>query len=127
MHINCLELIAAMLALQVFAKDRSGVSILLQLDNQTAVAHINHLGGTISLQLVQLVWIWALQQDIVLSAQHIPGVTNWVADAESRATEGYLDWQLSLRIFQWINVTWGPLEVDLFVSRLSSQLDWFFS
>ena len=33
MHINCLELTAAMLAVQVFAKDRSGVSILLQLDN----------------------------------------------------------------------------------------------
>ena len=54
LHINCLELTAATLAVQAFAKDRSGVSILLQLDNQTAVAYINHLGGTVSLQLVQL-------------------------------------------------------------------------
>lgn len=130
MHINCLELTAAMLAVQVFAKNRPGVSILLQLDNQTAVAYINHLGGTVSLQLVQLakaLWLWALQQDIMLSAQHIPGVTNQVADAESRATGGRLDWKLSPSVFQKINATWGPLEVDLFASRLSSQLNRFFS
>ena len=130
MHINCLELTAAMLAVQAFAKNRSGVSILLQLDNQTAVASINHLGGTVSLQLVKLakaLWLWALQQDIMLSAQHIPGVTNQVADAESRVTGGRLDWKLSPRVFQRINATWGPLEVDLFASRLSSQLDRFFS
>ena len=78
MHIHCLELSAATLAVQAFAKDRSGISILLQLDNQTVVAYINHLGGTVSLQLVQLVktlWLWALQRNIVLSAQHILGVT----------------------------------------------------
>ena len=75
--------------MQAFAKDRSGILILLQLDNQTAVAYINHLGGTVSLQLVQLaktLWLWALLQDITLMAQHIPGVTNQVADKESRKT-----------------------------------------
>ena len=130
MHINCLELSAATLAVQAFAKDWSGISILLQLDNQSAVAYINHLGGTVSLQLVQLakiLWLWALQRDIVLSAQHIPGVTNQVADAESRTTTDRLDWKLALGVFQRINAIWGPLEVDLFASRLSSQLDRFFS
>ena len=39
LHINCLELTAAALAVQAFAKDLSGISILLQLDNQTAVAY----------------------------------------------------------------------------------------
>ena len=130
LHINCLEFTAATLAVQAFAKDRSGVSILLQLDNQTAVAYINHLGGTVSLQLVQLaktLWLWALQRDIILSAQHIPGVTNQVADKESRTTTDRLDWKLSLEVFQRINAIWGPLEVDLFASRLSSQLSRFFS
>ena len=131
MHINCLELTAATLAVQAFAKDRSALSILLQLDNQTAVAYINHLGGTVSLQLAQLaktLWFWALQRDIILSAQHIPGVTNQgEADAESRMTVDRLDWKLSLEVFQRINAIWGPLEIDLFASRLSSQLDRFFS
>ena len=79
MHINCLELSAATLAVQAFAKDLSGIEILLQLDNQTAVAYINHLGGTVSLQLAKLaktLWLWAFQRDIILSTQHIPGVTN---------------------------------------------------
>ena len=106
LHINCLELTAATLAVQAFAKDRSGISILLQLDNQTAVAYINHPGGTVSLQLVQLaktLWLWALQWDITLLAQHIPGVTNQVADKESRTTMDCLDWKLSLEVFQKIN------------------------
>ena len=54
LHINCLELTAATLAEQAFTKDCSGISILLQLDNQMAVAYINHLGGIVSLWLVQL-------------------------------------------------------------------------
>ena len=38
MHINCLELLAATLAVKAFLKDQRGVSVKLQLDNQTAVA-----------------------------------------------------------------------------------------
>ena len=45
LHINCLELKAATLALQSLVKDRTGISVLLQLDSQTAVSYINHLGG----------------------------------------------------------------------------------
>ena len=131
LHINSLELTAATLAVQAFAKDRLGISILLQLDNQTAVAYINHLGGTVSLQLVQLaktLWLWALQRDVTLLAQHIPrGVTNQVADEVSGTTTDPLDWKLSLEVFQKINAIWAPLEVDLFASRLSSQLPRFFS
>ena len=41
MYINCLELLAAMLAANTFLKDVSGVSLLLQLSNNTAVAYIN--------------------------------------------------------------------------------------
>ena len=39
MHTNCLELKAATLAVQTFLKDHRGVSVLLELDNQTAVAY----------------------------------------------------------------------------------------
>ena len=44
-HINCLEMQAASLAVQSFLRDQSGVSVLQQLDNTTAVAYINNLGG----------------------------------------------------------------------------------
>ena len=56
-----------------------------------------------------------------------PGVTNQVADAESRVTADRLDWKLSVVIFQKINAIWGPLEVDLFATRLFTQLVRFFS
>jgi len=37
-HINCLELLAATLAVQTFAKNKTGLSILLRIDNTTIVA-----------------------------------------------------------------------------------------
>ena len=45
MHINCLELFAAELAAKSFLKHHQGVNVLLQLDNLTAVASINNVGG----------------------------------------------------------------------------------
>ena len=44
-HINCLELLAATLALKTFAKKKTGLSVLLRIDNMTAVAYINNQGG----------------------------------------------------------------------------------
>jgi len=43
MHINYLELLAAMLAAKTFLKDVLEVSLLLQLSNITAVAYINDM------------------------------------------------------------------------------------
>ena len=127
LHINCLELLAADLALKSFLKDQKGVTVLLQLDNSTAVAYINNLGGTISPVLTALtrdLWLWALEKDISLTAQHIPGVSNTVADRMERDRS---DWMLAPQVFQKINSTLGPLEIDLFASRLTFQLPWFFS
>ena len=44
-HINFLELKAAYLAIQCFLKERSRVNVLLRLDNHTAIAYLNHMGG----------------------------------------------------------------------------------
>jgi len=130
MHINCLELLAATLAVKTFLKDLTGMTVLLQLDNQTAVAYINNMGGTVSPQLTDLaktLWMWALARDIILTAEYIPGVVNVVADAESRSMQDRTDWKLHPKLFQQINQRWGPLQVDLFASRLSTQLPRFFS
>ena len=64
-------------AVKTFLKDQTGASVLIQLDNQTAVAYINNMGGTVSPQLTDLakeLWMWALANDIVLSVEHIPGI-----------------------------------------------------
>ena len=110
-HINCLEMQAASLAVQSFLRDQSGVSVLLQLDNTTTVAYINNLGGTVSPHLTRLarfLWLWALQRDISLTAEHIPGVTNLVADMESTTIRDRTDWKLSPAIFDRISLIFGP-------------------
>ena len=129
-HINCLELLAAFLALQTFAKGKEGISILLRLDNTTAVAYINNQGGTVSRDLLLLakeVWMWALERNIHIKAQHLPGVLNSAADAESRTMKDRSDWKLDPAIFHRIDQLWGPIEVDLFASRLTHQCQAYFS
>ena len=68
-----------------------------------------------------------LERDIALTAQHIPGVSNKVADSESRLQKDQTDWMLAHEVFQKINQIFGPLEVDLFAFRLTHQLPHFFS
>ena len=119
-----------MLAAKTFLKDVSGVAVLLQLDNATAVAYINNMGGTVSSQLTDLakkLWMWALNKDIILTAQHIPGVSNTIADMESRTVRDRSDWMLCPQIFRAIMEAFGPLDVDLFASRLTHQIPRFFS
>ena len=65
-------------------------------------------------------WMWCLERNIHITAQHLPGVMNHIADAESRTMRDRLDWKLNPVIFRKIDQTLGPLEVDLFASRLNS-------
>ena len=130
LHINCLELLAATLAVQSFTKNKFKLNILLRIDNTIAVAYINHLGGTVSRDLVNLTkdqWMWCLERNIHITAQHLPGIQNTIADAESRAQTDRTDWKLSPSIFHKIQENFGPLEVDLFVTRLSAQCPRYFS
>ena len=130
MHINCLELLATDLAVRTFLKEHQEVSVLLQLDNSTAVAYINNLGGTVSpslSSLAKMLWLWALERDILLTAQRIPGVPNAVVDLKSRLERDKSDWILAHIVFQKINQTFRPLEVDLFATRLTHQLPRFYS
>jgi len=77
--------------------------------------------------MARSLWLWALERDMMLSAQHISGVLNTTADHESRVERDRSDWMLSPAVFQELNQTLGPLEVDLFASRLTHQLPRFFS
>ena len=125
LHINCLELLGATFAVQSFARDRQNVVIQIHLDNTTAVAYVNHMGGTRSPQLCAMaksLWDWCLQRHIFIVASHIPGVINVEADYLSRTVVDRHDWQLNPAIFQRLNVLWGPMEIDLFASRVTRQV-----
>ena len=130
LHINCLKLLAATLGIQSFAKERSGISVVLKIDNTTAVAYINRRGGTISPRLSQLaknLWLWCMERNILIQAQHVPGMMNSIADTESRAQPDRSDWKLSPVCFQKIHQIFVPLSVNLFATRLSAQLPMFIS
>ena len=70
-HINCLEAIAAFHAVKCFVRDKRGVSVLLRLDNTSAVCYVDKLGGTVSPRLnaiVKELWLWCMVRDITLTA-----------------------------------------------------------
>ena len=130
MHINCLELLATTLAVQTFLKHKTRLSVLLRLDNTSAVAYINNLGGTISPELVDLaktLWMWCLERNIHITAQHLPGAQNRIADVESRTMVDRSDWKLNPILFKRIVNLFGPIEVDIFASRLTAQCPLYFS
>ena len=100
------------------------------MDNYTAVTYIDQKGGICSRQLCQLainVWNWCLERNIMLLAEHLPGKLNQIADIESRTVRDRCDWMLNPVVFQRILTWMGPLEVDLFASRLTRQLPRFYS
>ena len=124
-HINFLELLAAFLALKSFVRGRKNITILLLLDNVTAIAFINRMGGTHSVRLSDLaveIWDWCIQRKITIHAEHIPGVENVRADWESRHLSDSSDWRLHRDIFLHLEAVEGPFSIDLFASRTNSQL-----
>ena len=42
----CLEVTAGSFAVNTFTKDRSALHVRMRMDNSTAVAYVNHIGGT---------------------------------------------------------------------------------
>ena len=122
LHINILELKGAFLALQALIKDKRSITVSLNMDNSTAVAYINHQGGTHSPQLLQLalqLWNWCVERHIVLVAHHVPGKSNSLADRESRVFVDNSDWMLDPRL---IRPFLRDRRTDLFASRLTHQL-----
>lgn len=60
-HINYLELLAAFLGLKTFAKNLQNCQILMRIDNSTAIAYINRMGGIQFPHLTKItkeIWQW---------------------------------------------------------------------
>jgi hypothetical protein len=128
-HINELELLGALFAVQAFAVRSKNIAIRIHLDNVTAVAYINHCGGTRSRALTVIsaeLTSWCEERGISLEAIHVAGKLNVIADEESRAGPDSGDWRLDKRIFNRIQELW-PSEVDAFATPWNAQLPSFIS
>jgi len=128
-HINDLELQAAFYALKCFAADLYDCSVLLRMDNTTAISYINRFGGSRSSSLCKIaieITSWCEARNICLQATHIPGILNSIADRESRARMDWSEWMLSRAAFDSVMAVW-PMKIDLFASAWNAQLPEFVS
>ncbi|XP_071961296.1 uncharacterized protein [Antedon mediterranea] len=107
LNINYLELLAAFLGLKSLIKDVpvSNIHVQLKIDNTTAIAYINNMGGAKSNtcnHLAKMIWQWCTDHNIWLSAIHVPGKDNLIADNKSRHFDDEKEWMLNKDLFQKI-------------------------
>jgi hypothetical protein len=117
---------AAEFVVKAFTKDKENIHCHMRMDNSSCVAQINKMGGTRSTPLFEAVsslWNYCLQKGITLTAEHLAGNQNIVADEMSRVFTDTSNWKLQEGVFKMIQTQWGPLGIDLFADRLNTQLE----
>lgn len=123
-HINYLELLAAFIALKIFANNLFNCQILIRVDNSTAVAYINKMGGIQYPHLTQItrdIWNWCESKRLFVFASYIKSSDNTIADMESRRTHPDIEWELSDWAFDTLTSTFGRPKIDLFASRINNK------
>jgi len=126
MHINEQELVAIKYAILSYLK--SGIQpkhIKIMSDNATAISYINKYGGCKSKNcniISSDIWGICIAYGVHISAAHIPGKHNVVADIASREFRDSAEWMLNPDVFRNICETLGTPEIDLFATRLNKQL-----
>lgn len=127
-NINYLELRAAFLVMKTFIKEISNKHVKIMIDNTSAVSIINNMGtckSEICNDIAVEIWQFCIDNNVLVTAAHIPGVDNVVADKESRNfhiqnAEWNLDPSVLHETLKEINFT--P-NIDLFASRLNNQFE----
>ena len=133
LHINALELLAVLKALELWASQLQGLAVLFLMDNRTAVSYVLKQGGTRSNSLnsiAERIFRVADEFHLQLSAAYLPGELNVLADMLSRSSQILKnEWSLGDRAFQWLVrlSPFGPPQVDLFANRFNHKLPRFFS
>lgn len=129
-HINYLELQAVFFGLKCFASNLSECTILLRIDNTTAISYVNRMGGVQFPHLSNLarsIWQWCEERKLWLFASYINTKDNVEADEESRRINPDIEWELSNIAFQRIVQAFGQPEIDLFASRTNAKCETYVS
>ena len=111
-HINILELKTAFFALKLFCSQVNETHVQIQIDNTTAVSYINNMGGSKSPALNNIaieLWEWCIHRNID-------------AALKFRSFSDKHEWMLNRNVFTDILTEFPALNMDLFASRLTTQL-----
>ena len=130
-HINLLEMEAVFLALQEFLPTLEGQDVRLFTDNTTVACYVNKQGGAhsqcLSLKAEEIL-LFCQDHGIVLSARHVPGKMNIVADALSRPhCVLQTEWTLSHSSLQQVWARYHKPMIDLFATQFSHRLQIYVS
>lgn len=129
-HINVLEMRAVHLSLAAL-NPPPGSHILISTDNTTVMTHVNKQGGLKSWSLFQetlRLYELAISHQWTLSAKHVPGALNVLADRLSRKGQVIQsEWELHQEAAELIFRTWGRPHVDLFATSVNHKLPTYVS
>ena len=129
-HINVLELKAGLLGIKAFKLKLSNIHVKLTMDSTTAISYVSRMGGSHSQKCnVLAVEFWELCRKLNLwvTAAHLPGYLNVLADDKSRIFDDKTEWKLNTEVFRKIVQQFTVPNIDLFASRLNCQLKQFVS
>ena len=122
---------AFLFGLQALCSFIQNSHIRIRTDSSTSVCYVNARGGCKSWKMNALakeMWTWALDNNNLLSAEHIKGKDNIEADSLSRNQDNSSEWSLDSEVF--INIIsffkFFPT-IDLFASRINNKLERFVS
>lgn len=130
LNINVLELWAVYLALLSFQHHVLDLDVLVLMDNVSAKAYVNWLGGTRSRALMHEtlhLGLWAEAHLTSLRAERISGAANVLADSLSQSPIDQAEWSLHPLLFKELVDRFGSPSVDLFASKSNHRLPCFFT
>ena len=131
-NINYLELRAAFLVIKTFHKEVANKHVKIMIDNTSAVSIINNMGtckSEICNDIAVEIWQFCIANNISITAAHIPGIDNVVADKESRNFHiQNTEWKLDPSVLHEAlrKIKFEP-DIDLFASRLNHQFETYCS
>lgn len=125
--INALELLTIWFALLMVRERNQVIQVLC--DNSTAVAAVRRSSSTIFhlAMISELIWRRAIMMGWTLTAAHIQGKFNIIADQLSRKVTLSTEWSLPAKDFRKILKMNPKLQVDLFATHLNHKLKTFIS
>ena len=130
LHINVLEMKAVLFGLQSLCDNIKSSHIKIKTDSYTGVCYINSKGGSKSVgcnSMAMEIWKWAILRNNFISAVHLPGKLNYLADCESRKQDNNTEWTLEEKTYKMIINLFTVPTIDLFASYLNHKVDRYVS